>query len=569
MKSRTSFFNPTAFRKNLTRFAPAWVLYSVMMLMFILSFAGLDTGVRFASSLADMTHLMAGVSLVYALLNAQLLFGDLYSSRMCNALHAMPIRRESWFGTNVVTGVAFSAVPNAVFALIFLPLCGGVWEAVLLWLGVSVLQYVFFFGVAMLSAYCVGNRFAMALVYGIVNFFSVILYWLVVNLYEPLLYGITISDEIFSLFCPALQLIGDSYFSVEYDVTAAGAEVFRGIEFGEGWLYLGVSAVLAVGALVLALVLYRRRNLECAGDFMAVRRLGPVFLVLYTFCAGACCHGFFSLFFGEEGYGFLLLGLAIGFFTGLMLLHRTVRVIRKKSVLAFLGLLTVFVVSLMLTALDPIGITRWVPKAEQVSSVKISTGGSSYSTREGTQLRGETDVETILQIHEQCLRQREEDYGSGNKIWVQLSYTMNNGVAKQREYYLRVDGQVKKLLVSILSRPEVVLGDIYTNPQGCKLVRAEFTDGSLVWEEASALDALVEAIVQDCEAGHMAQDWALMEDDGYTGWIYLETRQSNGIYFGRDIRFNTGCTNIIAWLEEHSDFTMEDYIVYDGKYTAK
>ena len=31
MKSRISFFNATVFKKNLTRFAPAWGLYTVLL----------------------------------------------------------------------------------------------------------------------------------------------------------------------------------------------------------------------------------------------------------------------------------------------------------------------------------------------------------------------------------------------------------------------------------------------------------------------------------------------------------------------------------------------------------
>ena len=33
MKSRTSFFNPTVFKKDLTRFAPTWALYTVGLFM--------------------------------------------------------------------------------------------------------------------------------------------------------------------------------------------------------------------------------------------------------------------------------------------------------------------------------------------------------------------------------------------------------------------------------------------------------------------------------------------------------------------------------------------------------
>lgn len=567
MRSRTSFFDATVFRKNVTRFAPAWVLYSVFMLMLMLSFSGGDTGVYFASALADMTHLTGGVGLVYALLNAQLLFGDLYNSRMCNALHAMPIRRQTWFSTHVISGLAFCVIPNCVFALLFLLLCGPVWQAPLLWLAVSVLQYMFFFGVAVLSAYCVGNRFAMALVYGIVNFVSLIVYWLVASLYEPLLYGITVSDEIFSLLCPAVQLIGNDYFYVEYEVSNTGNAVFQGISMGTGWFYLLISKLLGAGATVLAMVLYRRRNLESAGDFMAVKRTGPVFLVLYTLCAGACCHGFFSLFWGEENYGFLVLGLAIGFFTGLMLLNRTVRVFRRKNILAFVGLLAVFIVTLVLTALDPLGITRWVPNADQVQSVQISTGAGSYKTGDEDGLRDREDIDKILAIHGRCITDRHYEYNGQETIRVQLTYTLRGGTTAYREYILELDESSRAALESILTKPEVVLGSFYTEPERYSIVRAEISEFGVTFEDDRDLEGLMEAIILDCEAGNMAQDWAFMEDETFSSWIYLEARRSDGIYHGQDLRFDIHCEHIIAWLEANSELTLEKMM--SGEYGNK
>ena len=35
MKLKTSFFNKTLFMKNMTRFAPAWVLYGIFMLLIV------------------------------------------------------------------------------------------------------------------------------------------------------------------------------------------------------------------------------------------------------------------------------------------------------------------------------------------------------------------------------------------------------------------------------------------------------------------------------------------------------------------------------------------------------
>ena len=76
----------------------------------------------FASRIAGNLQLMGLVNLLFAPLVAMLLFGDLYNSRMCNALHAMPVRRETLFLTNVVSGLLFSMIPTAVMALLSVPL---------------------------------------------------------------------------------------------------------------------------------------------------------------------------------------------------------------------------------------------------------------------------------------------------------------------------------------------------------------------------------------------------------------------------------------------------------------
>ena len=39
MKSRTSFFNKTVFKKDLTRFAPAWGVCTILMLLALISMA--------------------------------------------------------------------------------------------------------------------------------------------------------------------------------------------------------------------------------------------------------------------------------------------------------------------------------------------------------------------------------------------------------------------------------------------------------------------------------------------------------------------------------------------------
>ena len=120
----------------------------------------------------------------------------------------------------------------------------------------------------------------------------------------------------------------------------------------------------------------------------------------------------------------------------------------------------------------------------------------------------------------------------------------------------------------MLSRPEVVLGDLYTDPQNCEPVRMELSTGLLVLDEKAKLESLVQAIVKDCEAGVLAQDWAYRNQEDATSWLLLEARLSNGNYTNRDICFSSQCTHILAWLEENCGLSWQDILQLDGKFAS-
>ena len=122
MQSKTSFFNKTVYKKNLTRFAPVWAGYALCLVLGVALLyvnGGSDKQYHFANNyISDLFSVMAVVNLAYGLIAAQLLFGDLFNSRMCNMLHAFPVKRESWFVTNVASGLTFSLVPTGLLALV-------------------------------------------------------------------------------------------------------------------------------------------------------------------------------------------------------------------------------------------------------------------------------------------------------------------------------------------------------------------------------------------------------------------------------------------------------------------
>ena len=552
MKLRISFFNPTAFRKNLTRFAPAWVLYGVFLLlcMIMMVDAG-DTGAWFAYDVGVSIRPMVALNACYALLCAQLLFGDLYSSRMCNALHAMPLPREGWFFTNVVSGFVFSLLPNAAITLLSMFFAEKFMVVPLLWLAACTLQFVFFFGTAVLAAYCTGNRFAMVVIYGIINGFSVIAYWLIGKLFVPMLYGFEITEDIFLLLCPVVKQIMHSYVEVE-NINSAGT---GSVILGDGWGYMGICAVLGIVCLGLGLLAYRKRNLEHAGEFVTVRWLSPVFLVLYSLCVSAVCHVFFYIFVGEDSVGFLLVGITIGVFTGRMLLDRTVRVFKKRTFITYGIIMGAFAVSLLLTWLDPLGITRWVPKAEQVQSVSIYTGAARYyEDRDNYQFTDKAQIEDILKMHTYGVENRSDGANGKADTKLFLTYHMENGLTHKRYYYVDIDTDAGALLNTYMSSPEIVLGiteeqiDAYAK----KISRVSGEFGEITDDEK--IKELLQAVLLDCKAGTMSRD-GNFNNGMFATWITLESQDNTvpgGLrYYYRDLRVSEKSVNTLAWLEKY------------------
>ena len=124
MKSKTLSSDFTVLKKDMFRYAPVWVLYGIGGLLILMALAETESGYWLAKDVAAVAVSMSVINLFYALVNAQVLFGDLYNSRMCNALHAMPMKRERWFTLHIIAGILYSLIPNLVIMVVALPLLG-------------------------------------------------------------------------------------------------------------------------------------------------------------------------------------------------------------------------------------------------------------------------------------------------------------------------------------------------------------------------------------------------------------------------------------------------------------
>ena len=150
---------------------------------------------------------------------------------------------------------------------------------------------IFFQVLSMLLA---ANRFGGALIYGIVNFASILVYYVVDTVYVPLLYGFVSSEDIYVFFSPVVQFVEFPYIELDtynvfqrYEVTGEPIYARYGtFSLTGNWWYLWTCAGLGLAAMGAALLLYRRRATESAGDVIAFDFLKPIAKYCFAFgCA--------------------------------------------------------------------------------------------------------------------------------------------------------------------------------------------------------------------------------------------------------------------------------------------
>ena len=579
MKSRISCFK-TALKKDLTRFAPVWGGYTLCLLMGLLMILEMTDSLGPAQAFPELLQLMPVINLCYALITAQLLFGDLFSSRMCFGLHTLPLRREGWFAAHTAAGILFSLVPTAVMTAVSVPLTLGHtlengWQMPLWFLLGTNLQYLFFFGVGVLSMLLSANRFGGAILYGVVNFASILLYYVMDTVFIPMLYGFVSVEDPYVLFSPTVQMVESYYLWVESH--KIGSVRYGTYRLTENWWYLWTCAGLGAAALGASLLLYRRRDLERAGDLLAVKALEPVFQVVFSIVCATVFHFVAQGMFGYgENFTLLFLGLIAGWFFGRMLLKRTARVFGLRSWVG-LGALTLAVaLTLLGTWVDILGLETRIPSMDKIESVTLSR----YRYSDGEQdlvLRSQADIENIRFIHEAALEDRLDGervlyYGEpvptvelkDEMDWSQvqrntgmfLTYRLRSGATVTRYYRVWCHEPEGQLLKSYYSTLKAVTGLEtleWSRPLGFSISGWQLPQDHRTRDE---VESLLEAIRLDCEAGTMAQASEFhplepvltFEKDGYTDqmyafWIVLNMERS-------DIQLDVwaDCVHTMEWI---------------------
>lgn len=582
MKSRTSCCKAVLLKKDLTRFFPAWALYCVgLLLVFVMPIYSGPSLYERVNELCEMMQIFVVLNFGYALLNAQLLFGDLFNARMTNALHALPVKRDTFFWAHIVAGLLVSLIPNAIVTVAVMPALENWAMYSWLWFAAVFLSYFFFYTLAVFCVMLSGNRLGQILLYGITNFFAVLVCWYLTEVYSVLLYGVWVDESKVLQMCPGYALISRELVKTVLEENCRYPDfMLKDVQI-LSWaapLVYGFAGVVLLGA---SQVLYRLRKLECAGDLLAFGKLKKLFLVLFTLTAGAFFQLFTQLITPKDvlalPFAALLLGMTVGYIAGLMMLKRQLQVFRLRDFRLLGGILAVLLVSVGITAADPLGIESYVPEAGEVVSIRVGdeTGGKYHSPT----AIGMTDAENIataIALQKGLIADSTAQF-QNSRIWNVLGiyhhtgdgtfamhYTLKNGKTLDRYYPMEEDSTFAPQVKQLMSTPETVLGiheenvaDYAASIETIKVYLYDFDsrydDGYLITRQADQ-EGFLHAYIADCREATTAQPWYLhrsVEDSKlYVGYAYFYRPMAENEY-PVNMELFTNNAHTIAWMNEN------------------
>ena len=560
MQSKTSFFNRTLFRKNLSRYWPLWGFASFVgflapaaLLVRVIqsgetSVAPLRVREIYYYLVADAVPI---VSIAYAILCAMAVWSYLYHPRSVSMMHSLPIRREGLFLTNLLSGLAMMAIPYLVaggLGTLLFACCGGfdAWGTLATILAV-IGQSVTFFGLATFCAFLTGNIFALPVLYFLLNFLAPLGDWLCNLFARGFLFGFTADySGTVDFLCPMVYLTQRLYVNSEYETVRDSALEYQNrltsVTLENAWL---IAAYAAAGLVFLALayLLYRRRESERAGDVVAVRVFRPVFrfgvAALSALLGGRLLYALLWESF-QAGDTFTPVPLAIclivagliGYYAASMLLAKSLRVFRGSAVGA-LCLVAACVAFCAGMRYDLFGIERRIPDQNEIAQLEIYLARNTYYLTPEDQpelLSGAQDLQRTLIAQKDLIRSNYETYRHGGSSSdpdastnIRYVYTLKNGATVERFYtvsFARSDLQTSGSYANVM--------DSFVNSPALRQARLRWGDPEFHVESGwfsiqdgddnftlgtQECETLLSAIARDAENGNWGRyDW--FEDDG-------------------------------------------------------
>lgn len=618
MKSKTSFFNPTLYRKNLTRFWPLWGLTSFFGALIPLSLIMMRLrGDLDMTTPPEFTRLyysgVAGfvpmVMLGYSVLCAMAVWSYLYNARSVGMMHTLPIRREGLFVTNYLSGLTMVGIPwvvTGVFCVILSLMCGGFEAGSLFVTCLCVFaEGVLYFSTATAAAFITGNIFALPALYFLFHFLAPLLDSLITTFSSNMIFGMSsrVYTGVVNWLSPTVYLMENVRPNLIYtevpepghlDVTIS---VLQSVKLENAWL-IGAYMLAGLALLGVAYLLYRYRQSECAGEVIAMNWGRPVFrygiTALLALGGGQLLYIIFfeSFDIDQSPYHVLpliicmLIAGAIGYYGASMLLAKTLRVFKgsgRGMALVAAGC----VVVCCAVGFDLFGVARRVPSVNSLRYVRLYTANNTYYL-----FPGEDDevIEELRGVHKQIIAEKDyvqanlrsspekddPDFEKTTNVTFRVCYYLKGGLSVERNYFLWVTkdrmaepGTYDNMLDSFVNSTAMKLRRLRFDAPRFEIrhgdVNVEKRDESYDLNSREQ-EEIMKAIAADAQSGAWGQyDWFNEGDATYAVYLsfWYSFQNPTGIDLGMDnvnVYLRPGMTNTIDCLKSMGYLKDDDLI---------
>lgn len=443
MPSERTFFNKAIYKRALSRFWLIGAAYAVVLCFLTLmcgqyfnsEFTEMSEYVSY-SILSNLTRREIVAAAAAAVVMAIAVHGWMFRKTSAAYISALPVTREALLISSLLAGVTLLILPCIIAMLVSLLLYGGagpLWTTYLLCSAAAVvLMNIAFFGLASFCTVFTGNAAVLPALYVIALYGFVGIEVVTRYIAEFLLFGVRGTGWELAILSPVY------YFSNNYLGSYSHAIPLTAI-------YAAAGVILAG----LAVIFFRHRRMEAAGETVAVPALRPLFrwglaavgalgialLILKTvFNVGSYAAG-------NDGtparVAILLLamlfGAAVGWFGADALMRKTLRVFDRhwKGLGVFCALLCALVIG---CELDVFGVERYQPEVDEIGYAAVNGWGEYDETR----IMQPENLEALLSLQKDIIANKKayerqqgpgifpltiEYYGTDGKLLARRVYT--------------------------------------------------------------------------------------------------------------------------------------------------
>lgn len=459
MQSKTSFFNGTIFKKNMTYYWPIWLLFFIYLICQIPIRIFFNTasvvGVTAAEAVLQQktdnyfivlsSNLQPIVCFAGGVISAMSVFHYMYFSRSTQAYHSFPVRREELFLTSYVSGFVFYTVPLLLSFLFGACICTfrGITalEYLFLWFLLMEGMCFFFYNMTILVGMFTGQFFVVPLLTLLLNYLYVGCRSVVLTVMGMISYGLSdiYSERTVSFLSPLYFMMEKVNFLINWESSESRNYLVNGCA------YVAVYAALGLLFGLIAFFMYRRRRLECVGDTMIINLVRPVFRWIFaggiSLLLTTVICGYMPKQMAERQFLLvLILTIAVGiplFFIGEALLQRKAKVFSRARILECACYTALMAAFLACVEFNAFGLETRLPDETEIASAQVEMYYPLYFDKK-------QEIQQMLELHKQVIASKEEfEAYQADKMhrttWVRFYYKMKDGTPFIRNYEIPVD----------------------------------------------------------------------------------------------------------------------------------